>query len=83
MAEQELQFKVMEVKSNLSAHVHHFNMCECGFEGISVKVANLSSNQDECPETTTTNTSPCEENEVAHSDEEDANDSKEQIKINI
>ena len=30
MAEQELQFKVMEVKSNLSAHVHHFNMCECG-----------------------------------------------------
>ena len=26
-----------------------FNMCECGFEGIAIKVAKRSSNQDECP----------------------------------
>ena len=26
-----------------------FNMCECGFEGIAIKVAKRSSNQEECP----------------------------------
>ena len=27
-----------------------FNMCECGFEGIAIKVAKRSSNQDEYPQ---------------------------------
>ena len=36
-----------------------FNMCECGFEGISVKVAKRSSNQEDLPETS--HQSPCEE----------------------
>jgi hypothetical protein len=27
-----------------------FNMCECGFEGIAIKVAKRSSNQEECPQ---------------------------------
>ena len=37
-----------------------FNMCECGFEGINVKVAKRSSNQEEIPESS--HQPPCEEN---------------------
>ena len=37
-----------------------FNMCECGFEGINVKVAKRSSNQEDIPEPS--NQSPSEEN---------------------
>ena len=50
-----------------------FNMCECGFEGINVKIAKRSSNQMECPETSH-QTSPSED-DAFHSDDGDADKS--------
>ena len=51
-----------------------FNMCECGFEGISVKIAKRSSNHEECSES---QRSPNEHEDTFHSeDEENENTSK-------